>query len=59
MGVFVFGEMMTLNMIVGCAIVIGAGTFTIWREAMLGRSAPQAVHRSAITEPVSRSEPVS
>jgi drug/metabolite transporter (DMT)-like permease len=41
MGVFVFGEVMTLNMIVGCAIVIGAGIFTIWREAMLSRSAPR------------------
>jgi drug/metabolite transporter (DMT)-like permease len=59
MGVFVFGEVMTLNMIVGCGIVIGAGTFTIWREAMLGRSAPRAVHRSAMAESVSRSEPVS
>ncbi|WP_159998363.1 DMT family transporter [Roseomonas sp. 18066] len=39
MGVFVFGEVMTMNMILGCAIVIGAGIFTIWREAMLGRAA--------------------
>jgi drug/metabolite transporter (DMT)-like permease len=39
MGVFVFGEVMTLNMIVGCAIVIAAGIFTIWREAMLSRAA--------------------
>ncbi len=38
-GVFVFDEVMTLNMVAGCAIVIGAGTFTIWREARAGRSA--------------------
>jgi drug/metabolite transporter (DMT)-like permease len=41
-GVFFFGEVMTVNMIVGCAIVIGAGTFTIWREAVLSRS-PQTI----------------
>ncbi|MCI0755612.1 DMT family transporter [Teichococcus vastitatis] len=58
-GVFVFGEAMTLNMIVGCAIVIGAGIFTIWREAMLGRSAPHAVHRSGMTDSASQSEPIS
>lgn len=58
-GVFVFGEVVTLNMVLGCAIVIGAGIFTIWREAMLGRSAPQAIHRSGIIEPASGSGPVS
>ncbi|WP_117194242.1 DMT family transporter [Rhizobium terrae] len=36
-GVFLFGEVMTVNMVAGCAIVIGAGIFTIWREAKLGR----------------------
>lgn len=35
-GVFLFGEVMTWNMVVGCAIVIGAGIFTIWREAKVG-----------------------
>lgn len=39
-GVFLFGEVMTINMIAGCAIVIGAGTFTIWREARAGRTEP-------------------
>jgi len=39
-GVFVFGEVMTVNMIGGCAIVIAAGIFTIWREARLGRTPP-------------------
>jgi drug/metabolite transporter (DMT)-like permease len=38
MGVFVFGEVMTVNMVAGCAIVIGAGLFTIWREAVLSRA---------------------
>jgi drug/metabolite transporter (DMT)-like permease len=36
-GVFMFGEVMTLNTVAGCAIVIGAGVFTIWREARTGR----------------------
>ncbi|ONG50294.1 hypothetical protein BKE38_18685 [Pseudoroseomonas deserti] len=40
-GVFVYGEVMSLNMIAGCAIVIAAGIFTIWREAMLARRAAQ------------------
>jgi drug/metabolite transporter (DMT)-like permease len=39
-GVVLFGEVMTTNMIVGCAIVIGAGIFTIWREAKAGRTRP-------------------
>jgi drug/metabolite transporter (DMT)-like permease len=42
-GVFVFGEVMTANMILGVTIVIGAGIFTIWREARLGRAAPPAI----------------
>ena len=37
-GVMLFGEVMTTNMVVGCAIVIGAGIFTIWREARAGRA---------------------
>ncbi|AXV14837.1 EamA family transporter [Neorhizobium sp. SOG26] len=36
-GVMLFGEVMTLNMVAGCAVVIAAGIFTIWREARLGR----------------------
>lgn len=46
MGVFLFGEVMTTNMIVGCAIVIGAGLFTLWREARLGRNASQTIDPS-------------
>jgi len=42
-GVFIFGEVMTANMIAGCAIVIGAGIYTIWREARLGRTPPPAI----------------
>lgn len=36
-GVLVFNEVMTPNMIAGCAIVIGAGAFTLWRESRLGK----------------------
>lgn len=43
MGVFLFGEMMTMNMIAGCTIVIAAGIFTIWREARLARVQPAAI----------------
>lgn len=42
-GVFVFNEVMSANMIVGCAIVIGAGSFTIWREARLSRASPPVI----------------
>lgn len=38
-GVFIFGEVMTPNMIAGSIIVIGAGVFTIWREARAGSKA--------------------
>ncbi|RWX75934.1 DMT family transporter [Neorhizobium lilium] len=41
-GVALFDEVMTKNMIIGCAIVIGAGIFTIWREAKSGRARIQA-----------------
>jgi drug/metabolite transporter (DMT)-like permease len=40
-GVLLFDEIMTPNMIIGCAIVIGAGIFTIWREAKAGRAKSQ------------------
>lgn len=36
-GVFIFNEVMTLNMIAGSMIVIGAGGFTLWRESRLGK----------------------
>ena len=37
--VTLFGERVTLNMIVGALIVVGAGLFTIWREHQLTRKA--------------------
>ncbi|MGJ7039599.1 drug/metabolite transporter (DMT)-like permease [Shinella sp. BE166] len=36
-GVTVFGETLNLNMVVGSAIVVGAGIFTIWRESVVAR----------------------
>lgn len=41
-GTFIFGEVMTWNMIAGGFIVIGAGLFTILREAQLGKRRPPA-----------------
>lgn len=35
-GYFVFGELPTIHMLVGGAIVVGAGIFIIWRERQLG-----------------------
>ncbi len=36
-GVVVFGEVLTANMLVGAAIVVGAGMFTVWRENVLAK----------------------
>ncbi len=36
-GVSVFGETLNLNMIVGSAIVVCAGIFTVWRESVVAR----------------------
>ena len=36
-GVSVFGETLNLNTVVGSAIVVGAGIFTIWRESVVAR----------------------
>lgn len=43
LGVVIYGEVVTLNMLLGAALVIGAGFFTIWRESRLARTrlAPQ------------------
>ncbi len=38
LGVLIYGEVITLNMIAGAFLVIAAGLFTIWRESRLGRS---------------------
>lgn len=37
MGVIVFGETLRWNVVLGSAIVVGAGLFTIWREAVAHR----------------------
>lgn len=37
MGVTLFDERLTPNMVVGSAIVVGAGIFTIWRESVAAR----------------------
>ncbi|MFC3074849.1 DMT family transporter [Shinella pollutisoli] len=36
-GATVFGETLTLNMVAGSAIVVGAGIFTLWRESVVAR----------------------
>lgn len=41
-GVFIFGETLTVNMVLGAAIVIGAGAFTLWREELAARKAIRA-----------------
>ena len=38
MGVIVFGETLQWNVVLGSVIVVGAGLFTIWREAVAHRS---------------------
>lgn len=40
-GVFVYGETLGFNMVIGSLIVVGAGLFTIYREARSGRQAPK------------------
>jgi drug/metabolite transporter (DMT)-like permease len=35
-GYFAFGEPPTIHIVVGGAIVIGAGIFIVWRERQLG-----------------------
>lgn len=39
LGVVLFGEELHWNVVAGSAIVVGAGLFTIWREAVLKRRA--------------------
>jgi drug/metabolite transporter (DMT)-like permease len=36
-GVSIFGETLNLNTVIGSAIVVGAGIFTIWRESVVAR----------------------
>lgn len=37
LGVSLYGEVLSTHMIIGAAIVVSAGLFTIWRERMLAR----------------------
>jgi drug/metabolite transporter (DMT)-like permease len=36
-GVTIYGEVLSVHMVVGAAIVIAAGLFTIWRERRAAR----------------------
>ena len=36
-GVFVFGESLHLNLVLGAGIVVAAGAFTVWREHVVAR----------------------
>ncbi|NTF09040.1 DMT family transporter [Agrobacterium rubi] len=36
-GITLYGEILTTNMIIGAAIVVAAGLFTIWREQIVAR----------------------
>ncbi len=47
-GYFLFGDVPTLNMVIGGSIVVGAGIFIIWREHQLGL--PRAAARK-VTPP--------
>ena len=44
-GVAIFGERLGINMIIGAAIVVGAGIFTIWRENALAKARSKGVGR--------------
>ena len=48
-GVSVFGETLNLNTVIGSAIVVGAGIFTIWRESVVARRRAQQVAANAQT----------
>ncbi|MDX3926518.1 MAG: DMT family transporter [Shinella sp.] len=41
-GVSVFGETLSLNMIAGSVIVVAAGIFTVWRESLVRRRAARS-----------------
>jgi drug/metabolite transporter (DMT)-like permease len=42
MGVLLFHETLTVNMVTGSVIVVGAGIFTVWRENMVARRQAKA-----------------
>ncbi|XEN32705.1 drug/metabolite transporter (DMT)-like permease [Ensifer sp. WSM1721] len=37
MGVTIFGETLSANMIIGSILVVAAGIFTVWREHVVAR----------------------
>ncbi|MDQ0321947.1 drug/metabolite transporter (DMT)-like permease [Pararhizobium capsulatum DSM 1112] len=51
-GVSVFGETLNLNVIAGSTIVVAAGIFTIWREAVVARRNAKVAARGP-TQPLS------
>lgn len=42
MGLLLFNETLTINMVAGSAIVVAAGIFTVWRENMVARRQARA-----------------
>ncbi|WP_290684805.1 MULTISPECIES: DMT family transporter [unclassified Haematobacter] len=51
-GLTIFGETLAWNLVIGAAIVVGAGLFTLWRERKVAaRAAAAARAEAAITSP--------
>ncbi|WP_319411193.1 DMT family transporter [uncultured Cohaesibacter sp.] len=46
-GYFIFSENITMAMLAGCAIVVAAGSFTIWREHALKRASERELKAAA------------
>jgi drug/metabolite transporter (DMT)-like permease len=46
-GVSIFGETLHLNTVAGSAIVVAAGIFTVWREAVVARREARAASKNA------------
>ena len=38
-GIIIFGEQITTNVLIGACIIVGAGLFTLWRERKVSRTA--------------------
>jgi len=45
-GLFVFGEVLRLNVVIGAGIVVAAGIFTIWRQRVREKAARLAAQRA-------------
>ena len=43
LGVWLFGEALRVNVIIGAAIVVAAGLFTLWRQQVRARAAGRVV----------------